>query len=67
MELKFTDLNSEIVLAKDLNLVKLFSLNSEINLRNESYKLFFQEYALIAQMLIVTLEKKAALRRATSQ
>jgi len=49
MELKYTNLNGEIVLAKDLNLAKvLFLKNCENWIRNESYKKF-QEDALIAQ------------------
>jgi len=44
MELKHTNLNSEIVLARDLNLVKHFlGKIVKLEFRNESYKLFFQD------------------------
>jgi len=44
MELKYTNFNGEIVLESKLIDVELLFL-----LRNESYKLFFQENALIAR------------------
>jgi len=48
MELKHIDLKSEIVLIKDLNLVKLlFWKIVKIKFRNESYKSIIQEDALI--------------------
>jgi len=50
MELKDTNPNNEIVLVRDLNLVKLFFWKIvKIEIRNESYKLFFQEGAMIVQ------------------
>jgi len=50
MELKCTNSNDEIDLSRKLNHVKLFFLkNYKIALRNESYKLIFQEDAWIAQ------------------
>jgi len=49
MELNHNNLNSEIVLARNLNLVNFIFLRIEkIELKNESYKLFFWEDALIA-------------------
>jgi len=47
---KDTNLNYEIVLPWILNLLKLFFLKNceKIEVKNESYKLFFQEDALIA-------------------
>jgi len=43
-ELKHTNLNGEIVLARDLNPIEpLFSKIVEIKLKNKSYMLFFQE------------------------
>jgi len=49
MGLKHNNSNDEIVLASKLNVVKQFFLkNCEIALKNESYKLFFQEDAQIA-------------------
>jgi len=42
MELKHTNLNGGIVLARYLNLVN-FLLIMKIELRNELYKCFFQE------------------------
>jgi len=42
MELEHINLNGEIVLARDLHLVKLFFQQIvKIELKNESYKLFF--------------------------
>jgi len=46
MELKCTNPNSEIVLRRTLNHMDFF-LNWKIAFRNESYKLFFKEDALI--------------------
>jgi len=44
MELKLTNPNGEIILARKLNYVKLFFWQIvKITFKNESYKLFFQE------------------------
>jgi len=46
MELKCTNLNGKIVLARKLNYVELFfGKIVKIALKNESYKLFFQKNA----------------------
>jgi len=50
MELKHFNLIGEIVLARDLNLVNIFFI-VKIESRNESIKLFYQEDALIAQKI----------------
>jgi len=50
MELKHTNPNNEIVLARKLDHVELIIWKIvEIAFKNESYKLFFQEDAKIAQ------------------
>ncbi len=48
MELKCTNPNGEIVIEKKLNLMEFFFSIVKIAFKNESYKLFFQEYALLA-------------------
>lgn len=50
MELKHIAFNNEIVLAIDLNLVKLFFFFQivKIEFKNEDYRLFFQEDVAIA-------------------
>jgi len=49
MELKHTCVNDEIVLESKLNYLNLFfSFNLKIELKNESSKFFFEEYALVA-------------------
>jgi len=49
MELKCTNPNGEIVLARKINHVDLFLKIVKIAFRNESYKLFFQKDAKIAR------------------
>jgi len=46
MDLKYTDTNGEIILARKLNYVNLFFKIVKIELKNESYKLFFEEDAM---------------------
>jgi len=48
MELKRTNPNGEIVLGRKLNHMEQFKKNLRIAFKDESYKLFFQEDALIA-------------------
>jgi len=56
MELKCTNPNVEIVLASKLNPVELsFWKIVKIAFRNESYKLFFQEDALIARKIRLSI------------
>jgi len=47
MELKYTNLNGEISLASRFNYIYDFFLIVKIEFRNESYKLFFQNDAMI--------------------
>jgi len=47
MEFKYTNFNGEIVLAYKPNYFEFF-LIVKIELKNESYRLFFEENALIA-------------------
>jgi len=56
MELKKTNSNGEIVLGNKLNHEELFFWKIvRIAFRNESYKLFFQEDALIAPKTILSI------------
>jgi len=57
MELKHNKFNGKIVLAKILNpFIQFFFLkNVEIALKNESYKLFFEEDVYIVQKTILSI------------